>query len=75
MLNIIFIFLAIQINEIHLSEDGVKIIKNNDTDSEYQIHSAGIYIVTEVKGLFNLIWDNKTSLMLQLNPKLKVCIP
>ncbi|XDV53263.1 hypothetical protein PO909_021818 [Leuciscus waleckii] len=59
------------INEIHFSEDGVKIIKNNDTDYEYQIYSAGIYIVTEVKGLFNLIWDNKTSVMLQLHPKLK----
>ncbi|XP_067292702.1 mucin-2 [Pseudorasbora parva] len=65
------ISLLFGLNEIHLSEDGVKIIKNNDTDYEYEIHSAGIYIVTEVKGLLNLIWDNKTSLMLQLHPKLK----
>uniref|UniRef100_A0A8C1UHN6 VWFD domain-containing protein n=1 Tax=Cyprinus carpio TaxID=7962 RepID=A0A8C1UHN6_CYPCA len=37
----------------------------------FHIHSAGIYVVTEVKGLLNLIWDNKTSLMLQLDPKFK----
>ncbi|XP_056095226.1 mucin-2-like [Rhinichthys klamathensis goyatoka] len=57
--------------EILLSEDGVNVVETNGTDYQYQIHSAGIYIVTEVKGLLNLIWDNKTSLMLQLHPKLK----
>ncbi|XP_043084733.1 mucin-2 [Puntigrus tetrazona] len=57
--------------EILLSEDGVKVLEGNGTDYQYQIHSAGIYIVTEVKGLLNLIWDNKTSLMLQVDPKFK----
>lgn len=71
------LLLTIQILQrynITLSEDGVKVVEGNGTDYEYQIYSAGIYIVTEVKGLLNLIWDNKTSLMLQLHPKLKVCI-
>ncbi|KAG1928905.1 mucin-2-like [Pimephales promelas] len=58
-------------HEIQLSEDGVKIGESNGTDYQYHIHSAGIYIVTEVDGLLNLIWDNKTSLMLQLHPKFK----
>lgn len=59
---------------IHLSEDGVKVVKSNGTDGEYQIYTAGIYIITEVKGFFNLIWDNKTSLTVQLHPKFKVSI-
>ncbi|XP_067236748.1 mucin-2 [Chanodichthys erythropterus] len=58
--------------EISLSEDGVKkITESNDTESKYQIHFVGLYIIIEVKGLLNLIWDNKTTLMLQLDPKLK----
>uniref|UniRef100_A0A672NKM8 VWFD domain-containing protein n=2 Tax=Sinocyclocheilus grahami TaxID=75366 RepID=A0A672NKM8_SINGR len=56
---------------IHLSEDGVKVVESNGTDSQYQIYTAGIHIITEVKGLLNLIWDNKTSLMVQLHPKFK----
>uniref|UniRef100_A0A673HZF1 VWFD domain-containing protein n=1 Tax=Sinocyclocheilus rhinocerous TaxID=307959 RepID=A0A673HZF1_9TELE len=62
--------LLLLLYEIHFSEDEVKVI-GNDTDYQYQIHTAGIYIVTAVKGLLNLIWDNKTSLMLQLDPKFK----
>uniref|UniRef100_A0A672KZ58 VWFD domain-containing protein n=1 Tax=Sinocyclocheilus grahami TaxID=75366 RepID=A0A672KZ58_SINGR len=62
--------LLLLLYEIHFSEDEVKVI-GNDTDYQYQIHTAGIYIVTEVKGLLNLIWDNKTSLMLQLDQKFK----
>ncbi len=72
---LILTFQILQKYEIFLSEDGVKVVESNGTDYQYQIHSAGIYIVTEVKGLLNLIWDNKTSLMLQLDPKYKVCIP
>ncbi|KAF4094913.1 hypothetical protein G5714_023991 [Onychostoma macrolepis] len=56
---------------IHLSEDGVKVVESNCTDGQYQIYTAGIYIITEVKGLLNLIWDNKTSLIVQLHPKFK----
>ncbi|KAF4094917.1 hypothetical protein G5714_023995 [Onychostoma macrolepis] len=56
-------------------ESGIKVVETNGTDYQYQIHTAGIYNVIEVKGLLNLIWDNKTSLMLQLHPKFngKVC--
>ncbi|XP_051975188.1 mucin-2-like [Xyrauchen texanus] len=53
-------------------ENGVNVkVETNGTDYEYQIYSAGIYIVIEVRELLNLIWDNKTSLMLQLHPSLK----
>ncbi|XP_016322227.1 mucin-2-like isoform X13 [Sinocyclocheilus anshuiensis] len=52
-------------------ENGIKVVESNGTDYLYQIHTAGIYNVIEVKGLLNLIWDNKTSLMLQLHPKFK----
>lgn len=55
-------------------ETGIKVVESNGTDYQYQIHTAGIYNVIEVKGLLNLIWDNKTSLMLQLHPKFKVGI-
>ncbi|XP_056307305.1 mucin-2-like, partial [Danio aesculapii] len=58
-------------SEIHLSEDGVKVLESSNTEYKYQIHSAGIYIVVEVQGLLNLIWDNKTSVILQLHPNLK----
>jgi len=76
MENVLLLIIQIlQRHEIQLSEDGVKIGESNGTDYQYHIHSAGIYIVTEVDGLLNLIWDNKTSLMLQLHPKFKVCIP
>ncbi len=71
------LILTIQILQqymIHLSEDGVKVVKSNGTDGQYQIYTAGIYIITEVKGILNLIWDNKTSLMVQLHPKFKVSI-
>jgi len=55
-------------------ENGIKVVESNGTEYQYQIHTAGIYNVIEVKGLLNLIWDNKTSLMLQLHPKFKVSI-
>lgn len=55
-------------------EEDVKVIESNGTEYRYQISSAGIYVVIEVEGLLNLIWDKKTSVMIQLNPKLKVCI-
>ncbi|XP_051548146.1 mucin-2-like [Myxocyprinus asiaticus] len=53
-------------------ENGVNVkVETNGTDYEYKIQSAGIYIVIEVRDLLNLIWDNKTSIMLQLHPSLK----
>ncbi|XP_057185196.1 mucin-2-like [Triplophysa rosa] len=61
--------------KVILSEDGVKVVEGNGTEYRYQIYSAGIYTVIEVEQLLNLIWDGKTSLMLQLHPNLqgKVC--
>jgi len=56
-------------------EDRVKVVEGNGTDYNYKIHSAVLYIVIEVEDLLNLIWDTKTSVMIQLHPKLKVCIP
>ncbi|TRY87244.1 hypothetical protein DNTS_031751, partial [Danionella cerebrum] len=57
---------------ISLTEDkGIQVVEGNGTDYQYQIHSAGLYSVIEVKGLLNLIWDGKTSLMLQLHPEFK----
>ncbi len=55
-------------------EEDVKVVESNGTEYRYKISSAGIYVVIEVEGLLNLIWDKKTSLMIQLNHKLKVCI-
>ncbi|XP_051740976.1 mucin-2 [Ctenopharyngodon idella] len=52
-------------------EGGIKVVEGNGTDYRYQIHSAVLYVVIEVKGLLNLIWDNKTSVMIQLHHKLK----
>ncbi|TRY87240.1 hypothetical protein DNTS_031749 [Danionella cerebrum] len=52
-------------------DDGVKVVEGNGTDYKYQINYAGIYVVIEVEGLLNLIWDEKTSVMLQLHPSLK----
>ncbi|ROL54622.1 Mucin-5B [Anabarilius grahami] len=58
--------------ELILSEeDGIKVVEGNGTDYKYQIHSAVLYVVIEVKGLLNLIWDHKTSVMIQLHHKLK----
>ncbi|XP_057185195.1 mucin-5B-like [Triplophysa rosa] len=62
--------------KVILSEpDGVKVVESNGTDYQYQIHSVGAHIIIEVRQLLNLIWDGKTSLMLQLHPnfKGKVC--
>ncbi|XP_016322212.1 mucin-2-like [Sinocyclocheilus anshuiensis] len=52
-------------------EEDVKVVESNGTEYRYKITSAGIYVVIEVKGLLNLIWDKKTSVMIQLNHKLK----
>ncbi|XP_048013922.1 mucin-2-like isoform X2 [Megalobrama amblycephala] len=52
-------------------ENGIKVVEGNGTDYKYQIHSAVLYVVIEVKGLLNLIWDHKTSVMIQLHHKLK----
>ncbi|XP_039521923.1 mucin-2 isoform X5 [Pimephales promelas] len=52
-------------------EDRVKVVEGNGTDYNYKIHSAVLYIVIEVEDLLNLIWDTKTSVMIQLHPKLK----
>ncbi|RXN22579.1 mucin-2-like isoform X5 [Labeo rohita] len=55
-----------------LSEaNGIKVVESNGTDYQYRIHTAGIYNVIEIKGLLNLLWDNKTSLMIQLHSKFK----
>ncbi|XP_056095225.1 mucin-2-like [Rhinichthys klamathensis goyatoka] len=52
-------------------EDGVKVVESNGTDYRYKIHSVVLYMVIEVEDLLNLIWDTKTSVMIQLHPKLK----
>ncbi|XP_056596652.1 mucin-2-like [Triplophysa dalaica] len=58
--------------KVILSEDDeIKVVEGNGTEYRYQIYSAGIYTVIEVRMLLNLIWDGKTSLMLQLHPNLK----
>ncbi|XP_059391926.1 mucin-2-like [Carassius carassius] len=52
-------------------EEDVKVIESIGTEYRYQISSAGIYVVIEVEGLLNLIWDKKTSVMIQINNELK----
>ncbi|XP_043083626.1 mucin-2 [Puntigrus tetrazona] len=52
-------------------EEDVKVVESNGIEYRYKITSAGIYVVIEVEGLLNLIWDKKTSVMIQLNHKLK----
>uniref|UniRef100_A0A8C1I8J6 Uncharacterized protein n=1 Tax=Cyprinus carpio TaxID=7962 RepID=A0A8C1I8J6_CYPCA len=56
---------------LFFGEEDVKVIESNGTEYRYQISSAGIYVVIEVEGLLNLIWDKKTSVMIQLNQILK----
>nr|XP_055049039.1 mucin-5AC [Misgurnus anguillicaudatus] len=58
--------------KVVLSEvDGVKVVETNGTDYQYQVNTVGMYTIIEIKKLLNLIWDGKTTLMLQLHPSLK----
>uniref|UniRef100_A0A672NWX5 Mucin 5.1, oligomeric mucus/gel-forming n=1 Tax=Sinocyclocheilus grahami TaxID=75366 RepID=A0A672NWX5_SINGR len=58
---------------VRLFHSSESVVESNGTEYRYKITSAGIYVVIEVEGLLNLIWDKKTSVMIQLNHKLKVC--
>nr|XP_046250588.1 mucin-5AC-like [Scatophagus argus] len=63
-------------NEIVLSEENIKIVKQSKGEEiPYQIHTMGIYHVIEAKNGLVLIWNQKTTLMIKLSPtfKGKVC--
>ncbi|XP_078112357.1 LOW QUALITY PROTEIN: mucin-5B-like [Sander vitreus] len=63
-------------HEIVLSEENVRVIKQSKgVDIPYQVHTMGIYLVIEAKNGLVLIWNKKTTLMIQLKStfKGKVC--
>nr|XP_033490158.1 mucin-5AC-like [Epinephelus lanceolatus] len=63
-------------NEIVLSEEHVRVIKQNKgEDIPHHIQTMGIYLVIEAKNGLVLIWNKKTTLMIRLKPtfKGKVC--
>ncbi|KAI3371238.1 hypothetical protein L3Q82_023860 [Scortum barcoo] len=63
-------------NEIVLSEESIKVIKQSKgVDIPYQVHTMGIYLVIEATNGLVLIWNRKTTLMIKLSPafKGKVC--
>lgn len=62
-----------QSNEIILSEENIKVIKQDkEEDVAYRVHTVGIYLVIEVKNGLTLIWNKKTSLMIKLSHTFKV---
>uniref|UniRef100_A0A8C9X9K9 VWFD domain-containing protein n=1 Tax=Sander lucioperca TaxID=283035 RepID=A0A8C9X9K9_SANLU len=63
-------------HEIVLSEENVRVIKQSQgVDIPYKVHTMGIYLVIEAKNGLVLIWNKKTTLMIQLKStfKGKVC--
>ncbi|XP_026221171.1 mucin-2-like [Anabas testudineus] len=59
-------------NEIVLSEEDVRVIKQGTgVDIPYHINTMGIYLVIEAKNGLVLIWDRRTTLMIQLSPTFK----
>ncbi|XP_034734967.1 mucin-2-like [Etheostoma cragini] len=63
-------------HEIVLSEENVRVIKQSEgVDIPFQVHTMGIYLVIEAKNGLVLIWNKKTTLMIQLKStfKGKVC--
>lgn len=65
-------FCFFQNNEIVLSEENVRVIKQNKgVDIPYKVHSIGIYLVIEARDLV-LIWNKKTTLMIKLSSTYKV---
>uniref|UniRef100_A0A7N9AKR3 VWFD domain-containing protein n=1 Tax=Mastacembelus armatus TaxID=205130 RepID=A0A7N9AKR3_9TELE len=70
------IFCFFQNNEIILSEENVRVIKqSNGVDIPYHINTMGIYLVIEAKNGLVLIWNRRTTLLIKLNSafKGKVC--
>ncbi|XP_061577699.1 mucin-5AC-like [Cololabis saira] len=63
-------------NEIVLSEENVKVIKQKTgEDIPFQVHTMGLYLVIEARNGLVLIWDKKTTLMIKLSSAFqgKVC--
>ncbi|XP_069018184.1 mucin-2-like [Embiotoca jacksoni] len=59
-------------NEIVLSEENVKVIKQKKgVDIPYQVHTMGIYVVIEAKNGLVLIWNKKTTLKIKLSSRFK----
>lgn len=66
-------FCFFQNNEIVLSEESVRVIKQSTgVEIPYKVHTMGIYIVIEAKNGLILIWNKKTTLMIKLKPTFKV---
>lgn len=69
-------FCFFQSNEIVLSEENVRVIKqSNGIDIPYHVHTIGLYLVLEAKNGLVLIWNKKTTLMIKLRPTFKVSEP
>lgn len=66
-------FCFFQNNEIVLSEEHVRVIKQSKgVDIPFKVHTMGIYLVIEAKNGLVLIWDKKTTVMIKLKPTFKV---
>lgn len=66
-------FCFFQNNEIVLSDESVRVIKqSNGEDIPFKVHTIGIYLVIEAKNGLVLIWNKKTTLMIKLSSKYKV---
>ena len=77
-----FLKLALQVNmlcsllfqdaEIQLRDEKVTVVKQSKSqDVSYKVHTMGIYLVLEAKGL-TLIWDRRTGLKIKLSSTYKV---
>lgn len=67
-------FCFFQNNEIILSEENIKVIKQDKgEDIPFHVNTMGIYLVIEAKNGLVLIWNKKTTLMIKLSSTFQVC--
>uniref|UniRef100_A0A3Q1FAF5 VWFD domain-containing protein n=1 Tax=Acanthochromis polyacanthus TaxID=80966 RepID=A0A3Q1FAF5_9TELE len=72
----IIVLCFFQNNEILLSEENAKVIKQSKgEDIPFKVHTMGLYVVIEAENGLVLIWNKKTTLMIRLSNKFrgKVC--
>ncbi|XP_034536265.1 mucin-5AC-like [Notolabrus celidotus] len=62
-------------NEFHLRDGNFHVVKGSSKVFPHQVHKMGIYLVVTIRKGLVLMWDQKTSLFIKLDPKFqgKVC--
>ncbi|KAM6989182.1 mucin-2-like [Tautogolabrus adspersus] len=62
-------------NEFHLKDEGFHVIEGSTNNLPDQVHKMGIYLMVTIKPGLIIMWDQKTSLSVKLNPKFqgRVC--